>query len=118
MIFAIALLGAAGAICRFLVSSFIGKFAARWSMLSTTFINIIGSMLLGVCYGLSVKFLSTYDIYMMISIGFFGAFTTFSTFSYEALLFYKSSKVKGMLFICFSIICVSICVGIGVYLVV
>lgn len=72
--------GCLGAMSRF----YIGKLLAGGSRsfpVSTLCINILGSFFLG----LAVNSGLSSSLYQLVGIGFLGAFTTFSTFSYEAL---------------------------------
>lgn len=77
--------GAAGAVARHLVG---GWAAARWG---TTFpygtlaINVVGSFLLGAVATLTTERFVAPEARLLIGVGFLGAFTTFSTFSYESL---------------------------------
>lgn len=52
----------------------------------TLAVNIIGSFLIGIVYGMAVKhdWLSP-DLRLFLAIGFCGSFTTFSTFSYDII---------------------------------
>lgn len=49
-------------------------------------INIVGSLLLGLFLGLSLKEgLLPLQVRLFVTVGFCGAFTTFSTFAYESI---------------------------------
>ncbi|MCH5585016.1 fluoride efflux transporter CrcB [Shimazuella sp. AN120528] len=83
----IAIGGALGALCRFLISKYFPSSANRFP-LGTFIINIIGSLLLGLLLGCMVNekwmfFLGT---------GFCGAFTTFSTLQWEILRFHQERQ--------------------------
>jgi len=117
MIIVIALAGSLGAICRFLLSSLLNRMPAQLALFSTTIINLVGSFLLGLCFGLSTKNPDLHHYFLILSYGFFAAFTTFSTFSYEAYTLIKRSKIRGVLFILISVIIATCCSGLGVILI-
>lgn len=74
--------GAIGATLRYLV----GQWSSNWHFttmpIGTLLVNIIGCFLMGLLMGLSERF-TTFprEIYLMLTVGLCGAFTTFSTFS-------------------------------------
>lgn len=80
MIF-IALGGFLGAISRYLISVFLKAHTKSVFPIATFFVNMLGSFALGLVISsdLSPVYLSFFGK------GFLGAFTTFSTFSYEAI---------------------------------
>ncbi|WP_062050907.1 fluoride efflux transporter CrcB [Bacillus sp. JCM 19034] len=86
--------GALGGICRYLIGLLIMKcFPNRPFPIAMLLVNVLGSFGLGSFFGLQygrIPIGALEDpIYLMIAIGFFGAFTTFSTFSVEAIQLYK-----------------------------
>jgi fluoride exporter len=76
----IALAGALGALSRYAVGSWVGTRTFPWATLG---INVVGSFLLGVVLHLSVLRDWPATTTAPLAIGFLGAFTTFSTFSFE-----------------------------------
>lgn len=75
--------GAAGAICRAAASLLIrGDFP--WA---TLVVNVLGSLLIGLFYGLEAALPGQVPpaARQALAVGFCGAFTTFSTFSYQTL---------------------------------
>ncbi len=78
------LAGAAGTISRYLFSGFVQKFNSGNFPLGTAAVNIIGCLLFGLIWATLENRLSNFNsIRPIIFIGFFGAFTTFSSFMYE-----------------------------------
>ena len=77
--------GFLGAIARYSISRYLSNFFPSFP-LGTLVVNVSGSFLLGfimysVAYGRSIPS----DLRDLITIGFIGAFTTMSTFSYETI---------------------------------
>lgn len=90
--------GAFGALCRYSVGVRLVKYKSFfWG---TLLVNILGSFLLGVFMGFQMQAgQGTFDsaLWVLLAEGFLGAFTTFSTFSYESfLLFQSGKKMKAM----------------------
>ena len=100
--------GSLGAICRFLVSKYAASLFQPFPM-GTLLVNVVGSFILAfISYSvLSGRNIPT-DVRSFASIGFIGAFTTMSTFSYETMRFldqgeygYFAMNVGLNIFLCF-----------------
>lgn len=76
----IAVAGAAGALSRYGIGTWVGTRTFPWSTLG---INILGSFALGLVLRMGVLRDWPDTTTLPIGVGFLGAFTTFSTFSYE-----------------------------------
>jgi crcB protein len=57
---------------------------------ATFTVNILGSFLIGIFYTLSVRFNLSNEVRLLLTVGFCGGFTTFSTFAKENLQLLKS----------------------------
>jgi CrcB protein len=85
--------GFIGTVARFLTSRYVQENIASVFPWSTFTINIIGSLLIGIFYGISEKgdFMSP-DVRLFLTVGICGGFTTFSTFSNDAFLLLKQEE--------------------------
>ena len=89
----IAVGGAIGAVLRYWVSGI------AYSILGTTFpygtlsVNVIGSFFIGIFFELLEETALSPDIRMLIFVGIFGAFTTFSSFSLETINLFRDGEI-------------------------
>ena len=86
MLWYIAFGSAVGGVTRYLLGGFIQRVAGGPFPLGTLIINVSGSFLLGFLlrYALGSTAISP-ELRAMLTIGFCGGYTTFSTFSYDAV---------------------------------
>ena len=85
--------GFIGSVLRYATSVFIqGKFAAG-APLGTFGVNIIGCLLIGILFQLSERSLLPDEWRWFLAVGICGGFTTFSTFSTDALLLMKNGQM-------------------------
>jgi fluoride exporter len=86
MIWLVALGGALGSVSRFLLGPALQRAFDATFPVGTLFINITGSLILGFVMRLAVEGVNvTPEARAFIAVGFCGGFTTFSTFSFEAM---------------------------------
>ncbi|TGK09720.1 fluoride efflux transporter CrcB [Leptospira selangorensis] len=107
--------GFLGSVCRYMISQTISKDSGSFP-LSTFAVNIIGSLLIGVFYGLSQGKISE-DIRLFATVGFCGGFTTFSTFALENLKLLQSGNYFS--FFVYILLSTTVCIAAvlsGVYL--
>jgi len=79
--------GFIGAVSRYAVSGWVHKWAGSGFPYGTLSVNIAGSFLLGFFLALvTTKIILPYEFKNFIAVGILGAFTTFSTFSYETVM--------------------------------
>ena len=81
----IALAGAIGAPVRYLIDRFVSDRTRLVFPLGTFLINLSGSFLLGVITGLALYHALPQTPKVVLGSGFCGAYTTFSTFTYETV---------------------------------
>lgn len=86
MLWYVAIGSAVGGVSRYLLGGLIQRMVSGTFPLGTLVINVTGSALLGflVRYALDIPAM-TPEIRALLGVGFCGGYTTFSTFSYEAL---------------------------------
>ncbi|OIJ10742.1 chromosome condensation protein CrcB [Anaerobacillus alkalilacustris] len=102
--------GAVGAMLRYALGLILMKrFPHPPIPIAMLFVNIIGSVGLGLFLGVLFSKGVNLDIYeeplfLLVGLGFFGAFTTFSTFSVESMQLLKDGKTKkACIYVLFSI---------------
>jgi len=74
-----------GANSRFLIGGWISDRVGSAFPFSTFFINVTGSLVIGIVLGLASDRIMPWWWRPGIAVGFLGSYTTFSTFSYETL---------------------------------
>lgn len=84
--------GALGALARYGLSGLVYRFAGSGFPWGTMVVNLLGSFLLGVTLVGLESALQSGPARAFVAIGFLGAFTTFSTFSYETLVLVQGGE--------------------------
>jgi CrcB protein len=78
--------GFVGSISRYALSKWADSRRPGWFPAGTFMVNILGSFLLGILWGIGYKDLVWWDTAaLLLGTGFLGSFTTFSTFSVEVV---------------------------------
>lgn len=106
----VALGGFFGAISRFYISSVI---RTQTFPIATFVVNILGSLLFGFIVGLDLP----ETMHSLFTTGFLGAFTTFSTFSYESIqLIEKRHYLTAAIYIVSTLMIAVVGVWVGYYI--
>jgi CrcB protein len=91
---AIAFGGALGAVARHLVAGQVALWAGLGFPIGTLTVNIAGSFVMGLIVELSALVWSPApELRAFLTVGFLGAFTTFSAFSLDAVLLYERGEL-------------------------
>jgi len=90
----IAIGGSAGAVSRYLVSKGINMLSSGVFPYGTFAVNIIGAFLIGFLFSIFNDLVISVHYKSMITVGFLGAFTTFSTYSLESVNLLMSGEYK------------------------
>ena len=98
--------GALGALMRYGLSQSVYRLLGRDFPYGTLMVNLVGSFLIGIAVVYTIERAALSELWRVaIIFGFLGAFTTFSTFSYETLALIESGQwLKGLLNIGLSVI--------------
>jgi CrcB protein len=101
----IALGGALGAVCRYWVSLSLLPVSSYKFPFATLSVNVAGSLLMGLLYVLIVEKGGLPDeARHILMIGFLGAFTTFSTFSLDAIsLWQNGAQLMALIYVVSSV---------------
>lgn len=111
-LFAIGIGGFFGAVSRYLVASQISIWTGADFPFGTLTVNAIGSFCLGFLSRFFIEHLIVEEVVRIgLLVGFLGAFTTFSTFSYETvILIQEGDLAKAFLSIISNVfICITLC---------
>jgi CrcB protein len=92
LLFAVAVGGALGALARFGASNWVHGVAGTAFPWGTMVVNVSGSFLFGLLYRWLESTTATPALRAGVLIGLLGAFTTFSTFSYEAVVLVRDGQ--------------------------
>lgn len=87
--------GFIGAVMRYLTSDLVQRLSAGNSFpFGTLAVNVLGCLVIGLLAGVAdVRSIFTPEARMLVFVGVLGAFTTFSTFSYETASFFNNGEM-------------------------
>lgn len=103
---ALLLAGALGTLCRYGLTLLTLPWRGGQNVLgfpcTTILVNAIGCLLAGFCFTwLTMRFPESKGLYLIVMVGFFGAFTTFSSFILDAAFLLKMDQMVYFLIYCF-----------------
>src|SRR5919199_1323812 len=106
MIWYVAVGGAVGSMSRFLLGAYVQQRVGAAFPVGTLLVNVTGSLLLGFLlrYALATEAISP-EVRVLLTTGFCGGYTTFSTFSYEtAALIEDGQYDRAALYVALSVV--------------
>lgn len=84
LLLAIAVAGSLGSLCRYLLTLLVVSWCGTFP-LHTFVVNLVGCLLFGVCWAIGHGRWPT-NVTLAVLVGFFGAFTTFSSFAFDCVM--------------------------------
>jgi CrcB protein len=85
--------GGIGSIFRYLIQVYTGRHLSLTFPVGTLLVNISGCLLIGLLYGLSVKYnVISLEWRLFLITGLCGGYTTFSSFSYESISLFRQGN--------------------------
>ncbi len=106
--------GFTGSILRYVTYLLIDKKFTSNILFSTLTVNVIGSLILGLVIGFSLKENLSEQTRLLLAVGFCGSFTTFSAFAFENFnLLQQREVLTSLLYIGMSVILGLIAVYVG-----
>ncbi|HEY3669539.1 MAG TPA: fluoride efflux transporter CrcB [Acidimicrobiia bacterium] len=97
MVWLVAVAGALGALGRYGVHGLVQSRVASRFPYGTVVVNVTGSLMLGLVVGLATYQGLDADVRTVVGTGFIGAYTTFSSFSYDTFGLIEAGEVRPAL---------------------
>ena len=90
--------GGLGAVCRYFATTMIGARLGMFFPFGTLFVNVLGSFLIAIVIGFILPIVKSAgtlpeSMRLLLTVGFLGGFTTFSSFSMETLTLIRGGNI-------------------------
>lgn len=94
----VAIGGMFGSVMRYLMMTWIGRGLGNEFPYSTLIVNVSGSFLMGILVGWLARVLPSNagDLRLLLAVGVLGGYTTFSSFSLDAITLFEEGKIVAM----------------------
>ena len=116
----VAIGGALGAVARYLMMNLIGHNLGNNFPYATVIVNVSGSLAMGLLIGWLANAIpqNASDIRLFLAVGVLGGYTTFSSFSLDAITLFERGELAAMAIYILSSVCLSL-IGLlaGLYIV-
>lgn len=86
--------GALGTFLRYLMSVWVQRITFHSFPIGILSVNVTGSFLIGLCWSIAETFQFSFNLRAFLFIGLFGGFTTFSSYSLDTLVLFKTGAYK------------------------
>ncbi|WP_026792860.1 fluoride efflux transporter CrcB [Pleomorphomonas oryzae] len=95
-LFLVAVGGALGSVCRYLVGVGAGRLLGAGFPFGTIIVNIVGSFIMGLFIELlALKFDGSEPLRLFVAVGILGGFTTLSSFSLDTIVLFERGAVAA-----------------------
>lgn len=95
-LFLVAIGGALGSVCRYLVGVGAGRLLGAGFPFGTIIVNIVGSFIMGLFIELlALKFDGSEPLRLFVAVGILGGFTTLSSFSLDTIVLFERGAVAA-----------------------
>ncbi len=106
--------GGLGAVCRYMATTAIGARFGMMFPLGTLFVNTLGSFLMALVMGFLLSLAKSTNMLpeslrLLLTVGFLGGFTTFSSFSMETVNLING----GSVLLALANVCINVLLGLG-----
>jgi len=88
--------GGLGSLCRFYLSTLVNRHMDSFFPYGTLTVNLLGSFVIGLCFELFDRVAVPVEARILLTAGFLGGFTTFSTFAYENSVFLRLGQYRHL----------------------
>lgn len=86
--------GALGTLFRYSMSTWVQRFTFHSFPVGILSVNVIGSFLIGLCWSIAETCQFSSNLRAFLFVGLFGGFTTFSSYSLDTLVLFKTGAYK------------------------